>query len=84
MASALITLSQLTEVQSDQYLRAANVIVKNLSSLNYRAKLGENGRFILKHCVGHLPDNSEVDVPLSYADYYYIEALMKLKRMFKK
>ena len=80
-ASALITLSDLTKVQSAKYLRAANTIVKNLSSPEYRAHLGENGNFILKHSVGNLPGNSEVDVPLSYADYYYIEALMKLKRM---
>ena len=80
-ASALITLSELTKVQGDKYLRVANTIVKNLSSPKYRAKLGENGNFILKHSVGHLPGNSEVDVPLSYADYYYIETLMKLDRM---
>lgn len=80
-ASALITLSELPKVQSDKYLRAANTIVKNLSSPEYRTKLGENGNFILKHSVGNLPGNTEVDVPLSYADYYYIEALMKLKRM---
>ena len=44
----------------------------------YQAKLGENGNFIIEHCVGSLPHNSEVDVPLSYGDYYYIESLMKL------
>ncbi|MCB0752354.1 MAG: glucuronyl hydrolase, partial [Ignavibacteriae bacterium] len=75
-ASALITLSDLTG--NNIYLEAAKTIIQTLSKPNYKAKLGENGNFIIKHCVGSYPANSEVDVPLSYADYYYIEALMKL------
>ncbi|MDD4589083.1 MAG: glucuronyl hydrolase, partial [Parabacteroides sp.] len=39
--------------------------------------------FVLMHSVGSLPHNSEVDVPLSYADYYYVEALMRLKHLKK-
>ena len=42
---------------------------------------GENGNFLLKHSVGNLPGNSEVDVPLTYADYYFLEALMRLNGM---
>ncbi|MDR1454428.1 MAG: glucuronyl hydrolase, partial [Tannerella sp.] len=38
-----------------------------------------NGNFLLKHSVGSLPHNSEVDVPLTYADYYYIEALLRYR-----
>ncbi|MBI9070248.1 MAG: glycoside hydrolase family 88 protein [Melioribacteraceae bacterium] len=79
-ASALITLSEYAELKSDKYLTAAKEIIKNLSSPKYRAESGENGNFLLKHSVGSLPNNSEVDVPLSYADYYYVEALMKLYR----
>jgi unsaturated chondroitin disaccharide hydrolase len=79
-ASALVTLSELTKVNNDKYLKAANTIVRTLSSPEYKAILGENGNFILKKSVGSLPNDSEVDVPLSYADYYYIETLMKLKR----
>jgi hypothetical protein len=41
------------------------------------AALGENGDFILKHSVGSIPHNSEVDVPLNYADYYFFEALKR-------
>jgi unsaturated chondroitin disaccharide hydrolase len=77
-ASALITLSKHTEEKGEKYFNAANKIIRHLSSPEYQAELGENGNFILKHGVGHLPGNSEVDVPLSYADYYYIESLMKL------
>ena len=42
-----------------------------------------NGGFILKHGVGHLPAKSEVDVPLTYADYYFIEALCAIKMVLK-
>ena len=45
------------------------------------AKLGQNGNFILMHSVGSLPADSEVDVPLSYADYYFIEALMRYRKL---
>jgi len=38
----------------------------------------------LKHSVGHLPANSEVDVPLTYADYYYLEALHRFKNWVLK
>jgi len=46
--------------------------------------LGENGNFILKHSVGSIPGNSEVDVPLTYADYYFIEALMRYRDLIDK
>ena len=36
------------------------------------------------HSVGSLPGKSEVDVPLSYADYYYVEALLRLKKVLKE
>ena len=49
----------------------------------YTAPIGTNGGFILKHSVGNLPSNSEVDTPLTYADYYYIEAMMRYKAMAK-
>ena len=55
----------------------AETILKNLSSDKYLAKVGDNKNFILMHSVGHLPDNSEIDVPLNYADYYYLEGLIR-------
>jgi len=82
MASALIELSQHTQgEQSKTYLNTAKTILKNLSTPTYRAEVGTNGGFVLKHSVGSLPHNSEVDVPLTYADYYFIEALMRLKNL---
>jgi uncharacterized protein YyaL (SSP411 family) len=75
MASALIELYGHT--QNAEYLAVAERQLRSLSSEAYFAKVGENGNFLLKHGVGHLPGNSEVDVPLSYGDYYFIEAAMR-------
>lgn len=53
----------------------------SLSSPAYLAKPGENGNFILMHSVGFLPRDSEVDVPLNYADYYFLEALARYRKL---
>jgi hypothetical protein len=42
---------------------------------------GTNGGFILKHSTGHKPRDSEVDVPLNYADYYFLEALLRARNL---
>ncbi len=76
MASALIELD--TYAPDKGYLKVAEEILTNLTS-DYTAEPGTNGQFIITHCVGHLPANSEVDVPLTYADYYFMEALMRLE-----
>ncbi|MFB2117782.1 glucuronyl hydrolase [Parapedobacter sp. 2B3] len=77
-ASALIELSEY--VESDQrtsFLNAAETILLNLGKAPYRAQPEEVGGFLLKHSVGNFPAASEIDVPLSYADYYYVEALIR-------
>lgn len=80
MASALLELAQYSKNgMKNEYILTADKILRSLSSDNYKAKLGENGGFILKHSVGSLPGNSEVDVPLTYADYYFLEALKRYK-----
>jgi hypothetical protein len=81
MASALYELS--TYSKSEYYKGWADKIMQSLASTKYRAKLGENGNFILKHSVGSIPHGSEIDVPLNYADYYFLEAL-KRKRDLEK
>lgn len=79
-ASALLELSTHVEGEkAQQYFDTAETIIKNLSTNTYKAARGENGGFILKHSVGHLPVGSEIDVPLTYADYYYIEAMKRYK-----
>jgi uncharacterized protein YyaL (SSP411 family) len=75
MASALIELYGFTKNKS--YLAVAERQLRSLCSEEYFAALGENGNFLLKHGVGHYMAKSEVDVPLSYGDYYFIEAAMR-------
>lgn len=83
MASALAELSTLdpNPQTAKHWLVASEQMIRSLSSPVYLAEKGTNGGFILKHCVGNKPKNSEVDVPLSYADYYYVEALLRLKAL---
>lgn len=79
VASALFELcGYVSDVDKKQtYYSAAIKILNNLSTDYYRAKENENHNFILKHSVGNLPGNNEVDVPLIYADYYFLEALIR-------
>ena len=82
ISSALLELHKYADKElSKKYLDAAGKIIRNISSPDYRANLGENNNFILMHSVGSLPGNAEVDKPLSYADYYYIESLMRFREI---
>lgn len=86
-SAAAITASGMLEFSTmlqdgEKYFKYGETILKNLSSDAYLAKEGENQGFILKHSTGSLPHGSEIDTPLNYADYYYMEGLqryMKLK-----
>lgn len=81
-ASALLELSQYTKgSEALNYFDKAETILKNLSKAPYLASYGQNGGYILQHSVGALPLNSEIDVPLTYADYYYVEALVRYQRL---
>lgn len=85
MASALIELGQLDKSEEAQsYLDFAEQQIRSLTGPDYLAAKGTNCNFALMHSTGNLPGNSEVDVPLSYADYYYVEALMRLKKFIEK
>jgi len=77
MASALYEISTYNVVEGGSYMEYADKIMQTLASTKYTAPLGKNGRFILMHSVGSIPHNSEVDAPLNYADYYYLEALKR-------
>lgn len=82
MASALIELSGFVGGEKgNKYLQVAEKQLRSLASPTYRAKSGENGNFILMHSVGSIPGKSEVDVPLTYADYYFIETLMRYRKL---
>ncbi|RBL92523.1 glycoside hydrolase family 88 protein [Chitinophaga flava] len=83
-ASALLELSRYTnKTEGKRYWNAAEKMLTSLCSPAYLAKEGENNQFILMHSVGSLPHKSEVDVPLTYADYYFVEALLRYKQWAK-
>lgn len=76
ISSALFELSTMVpEAEGRKYFDYAETLLMNLSSDAYLAGKGTNSGFILMHSVGHLPADSEIDTPLNYADYYYLEAI---------
>ncbi|WP_454803317.1 glycoside hydrolase family 88 protein [Mucilaginibacter phyllosphaerae] len=80
MASALLELCRYTgKADGQQYFNTAADIIKTLSTPQYKSAPGANGGFLLQHSVGHLPAGTEVDVPLTYADYYFVEAMKRYK-----
>lgn len=80
MASALLELKHYVDGDlANKYNTAAKTMISTLTSEEYIAKNGTNGGFLLKHGVGHIPEKSEVDVPLTYGDYYLIEAMLRYK-----
>ena len=79
-ASALYELCRYDNLNSAQYKRWADTIMENLSR-DYSSPIGENRGFLLLHSTGAKPANSEVDVPLVYADYYFLEALLRKQKL---
>ncbi|MCU0341442.1 MAG: glycoside hydrolase family 88 protein [Spirosomaceae bacterium] len=84
MASALLELSTYGGKNAKRYYNDGVTILGSLSQAPYKAELGKNNHFILQHSVGHKPGNSEIDVPLVYADYYYLEGLLRYETLKKK
>ena len=98
VSSAAIIASALYELywytKDDSYKAGADKMIESLSTEAYRAKVGENGGFLLMHSVGSLPHSllnieagrvhdHNIDVPLNYADYYFLEALIRKGRVEK-
>lgn len=80
IASALLELSQyVTGTKSAEYKRAAIGMLTDLSTARYQSR-SQNDAFLM-HSVGNHPAGSEIDCSIVYADYYYIEALLRLKAM---
>lgn len=77
-ASALYELAKYSS-NGKKYKAAANKILNSLST-KYTSKIGTNYGFILEHSTGHRPAKSEIDVPINYADYYYLEALLRSQK----
>ena len=67
--------------QSNVLLKFADNILQSLASPEYYASVGSNNNFLLKHSTGFKPKNREVDVPLNYADYYFLEAAMRKRNL---
>lgn len=84
-ASALLELSTYVQGErAERYFETARAILHTLASPAYRAAEGGNGGFILRHSVGSIPHGNEIDVPLSYADYYFVEALCRYGLLLDK
>lgn len=80
VASALIELSGYVDGEDGcEYLDYARRSIKSLCSDSYLAESGTNGGFVLRHSTGAASLNSEIDVPINYADYYFLEAIHRLK-----
>ena len=79
-ASALYELSTYGGSQSKQYKKWADTILRNLTN-SYRVTLNSDGGFLLLHSTGAKSLGSEIDVPLVYADYYFIEGLLRKQKL---
>jgi unsaturated chondroitin disaccharide hydrolase len=85
-SAATIIASALYEISTfgrPEYKNTADKIITSLSSPSYRAILGTNANFLLRHSVGSIPHGHEIDVPLNYADYYFLEALLRKQAIEK-
>src|SRR5690606_11704057 len=72
ISSALYELS--TDSKKENYVKIAKKMTATMAS-KYKSEEGANKGFILDHSTGHYPKNSEIDVPINYADYYFLEGL---------
>ncbi len=85
IASALIELSQynIDNKYKNEYLNFAKEQLISLSSGVYLAEVNTNSGFVIKHSTGNYPSGYEIDAPLSYADYYYVEALLRYREQLR-
>jgi unsaturated chondroitin disaccharide hydrolase len=81
VASALLELSTFINdsTKANEYRSKAEKMLASLSSTKYKS--GTKNNSLLLHSTGHKPNNGEVDASIIYADYYYIEALLRLKKL---
>ncbi|MGN0191694.1 MAG: polysaccharide lyase family 8 super-sandwich domain-containing protein, partial [Candidatus Cryptobacteroides sp.] len=80
-AAGLLRLAPSVDAEkAERYRGTARKILLRLAGDDYLVPEGGCHGFLLRHSVGSKPGNSEVDVPLTYADYYYLEALLKYLR----
>ena len=80
-ACGLMELSGLVQDEKlkSKYFNTGKTLVENLSSSAYLSHAKNDA--LLLHSTGNHPKNKEMDVPIIYADYYYMEALLRLKKL---
>jgi len=80
-ASALLELSTfvMDKTKAKIYRKKAEQMLVSLSSNRYQSR-NTNNAFLL-HSTGHKPNGGEIDASIIYSDYYYIEALLRLKKL---
>lgn len=85
MASAYVELSSYVPGKlGEEFLAIGEQQIRSLASPAYRAKkVGDNNHFIIQHCTGFVAKNYEIDAPLTYADYYFVEALIRYKNLME-
>ena len=85
MACGFLELARyVDEAKSREYRNFALDMLLALSSDEYLCEVGECGGFLLKHSTGHLPENTEIDASINYADYYFLEALTRIQEYSEK
>ena len=82
MASGLLELATFVDFEKgERYRRFAVKQLLSLASADYFSAGDEIGHFLLKHGVGSKPDGTEIDAPLCYGDYYFLEALLRYRKL---
>ncbi len=82
MASGLLELQKYVSPEKAKRYRAFAVKqLLALASPEYFSEGDEIGHWLLKHGVGNKPGNAEIDTPLNYGDYYFLEALLRFKSL---
>ncbi|MCK0135364.1 glycoside hydrolase family 88 protein [Arenibacter sp. S6351L] len=79
--SALFELAEYNIENSEKYKNKAFKLLESLASSTYMNTDNENNYFILNHSVGSLPHGAEINAPLVYADYYFLESIRRKKKV---
>jgi len=79
IASAMVELYQFTK--NEKYLDYSKKVINTLKSSEYILESNIEAPFILKHSTGNWPKNDEIDEPIVYGDYYFLETLLRLNKM---
>lgn len=79
ISSAMVELYQHTK--NEKYLNYSKKVISTLKSSEYILEPTIDAPFILKHSTGNWPKNDEIDEPIVYGDYYFLETLLRLEKM---